>query len=273
MNSASQNDRLVAALQSPATSDRVNALLSIIANPDQELSGEAVKAIANCLSADSKTIRRRAADALAAAARHDRKLIPTLRASLESLEGRIRFGAAYALGAIDETALTVDAAAVLCEALGDSDGDVRWAAAELIVRLGLRHLTEVCALLITLARDGNALARKMALYCMRDLGAAGDITFDAAGTAIRDDDVHVRLAALALLSGCHGHRDEAASLIVDCLDSDREIGVRRAAAVALGVIQSRSPQALEALRRIESRSTDESLARAARTALNRLAGS
>jgi hypothetical protein len=58
--------------------------------------------------------------------------------------------------------------------------------------------------------------------------------------------------------------------MLERLQSDREVGVRRAAAVALGNLPPGSAVAIEALRRIVSQALDESLGRAARNSLERL---
>src|SRR5208282_5345368 len=129
-------------------------------NPPVAIPDDAAEAITRCLSAESKTIRRRAADALAAIARRDSRILATLRAALHHTDRQTRFGAAYALGASGDGALTIDAAHPLYDALGDRDGDVRWAAAELVVRLGRAHPVEIPAGLLALVREGNPAARK-----------------------------------------------------------------------------------------------------------------
>jgi HEAT repeat protein len=270
MNPDPHNDGLVAALHSAVIEERVAALVAIIENPGQRLGAESVAAIAGCLGADSKTVRRRAADALAAVARRDPAIVAAIRPGLTSANHRIRFGAAYALGAVGDEALTLDTAAALSEALGSSDGDLRWAAAELMVRLGRAHPQEIRAELLALVSSANPAARKMALYCLRDLGARGAGVLQAAAAALRDLDAHVRLAALALLSGSFAENDTAAQLMLDRLKSDREVGVRRAAAVALGNLPPGSAVAIEALRRVASQALDRSLERAARASLGRL---
>ncbi len=57
--------------------------------------------------------------------------------------------------------------------------------------------------------------------------------------------------------------------MLECLKSDRDAGVRRAAASALGNIQSADAEAMAALKSAAADSADESLARAARGALER----
>ena len=264
------SDAIVAGLRSDRDTDRLNALISISASGDETLSDDAVEAITACLTADSKTIRRRAADALAAIARHDSKIAASIRPGLESSDRRIRFGIAYALGAI-EGALDLDAVPALCEALGDSDGDVRWAAAELVVRLGQRNPPRLRVCLLELLGGDNSAARKMALYCLRDLELGGDDVLAAASASIRDNDPHVRLAALALLASSFANSEQAVAQMVERLEADRDAGVRRAAAIALGAARGGSERVAAALRRALAQSADESLARAARTALKRIA--
>jgi HEAT repeat protein len=270
MNPDAHNDGLLTALDSATTEERVAALVSIIENPGQRLDAETVAAIARCLGADSKSVRRRAADALAALARRDPAIVAAIRPALRSADHRVRFGAAYALGAVGNEALTLDTAAALCEALGSSDGDLRWAAAELMVRLGRAHPKEIREELLALARGANPAARKMALYCLRDLGVRGTGVLQAVAAGVRDLDAHVRLAALALLSGSLADHDAAAQLMLERLESDREVRVRRAAAVALGNLPAGTAVAIEALRRVASQADDQSLGKAARTSLERL---
>ena len=129
---------------------------------------------------------------------------------------------------------------------------------------------EICNELLALASSANPAARKMALYCLRDLAVRGSGVLQAAAAAVRDLDAHVRLAALALLSGSFADDDAAAQLMLERLTSDRELGVRRAAAVALGNLPPGTGVAIEALRRVASQPFDESLGRAARTSLERL---
>ena len=54
----------------------------------------------------------------------------------------------------------------LCEALADDDGDIRWAAANLIVRLGREYPAEIRERLLALGADSDRNVRKMALYCL-----------------------------------------------------------------------------------------------------------
>jgi HEAT repeat protein len=270
MSARPNPDTVISALTSSSARARITALAGFVESSPAKLPPGVFAAIVNCLAAESKTVRRRAADALAAIARRDSTLVAALLTELSNREPRIRFGAAYALGSIDENSLTLDAAAALCEALDDADGDVRWAAAELIVRLGRDHPEDVGARMIAMARSGKPVARKMALYCMRNLAIGSADALDAGLAAIQHDDAHVRLAALALLSACFTGHAGAAEQVRERLNTDHDPRVRRAAAVALGHLRSCSDHTLDALRRAGSQLADESLARAARASLERL---
>jgi HEAT repeat protein len=218
-----------------------------------------------------KTVQRRAIDELVAIAASGNPLaIEKLRNSIASADRRVRWAAAYALGQIGAGAFAMDSADALCEAMADDDGDIRWAATNLMVRLGRENLAEIGARLLKLVADSDRNARKMALYCIRDLEIAGPELLEVVAGAVHDSDVHVRLAALAVLSRLRDASGEAVKIMLECLKSDRDAGVRRAAASALGNIRSASADATAALTSAAADLDDESLARAARGALERL---
>jgi HEAT repeat protein len=218
-----------------------------------------------------KTIQRRAIDELVGiAAAGDPIVIEKLRESIAGSDRRVRWAAAYALGQIGAGAFAMDSADVLCEAMGDDDGDIRWAATNLMVRLGRENLVEIGARLLKLAADSDHNARKMALYCIRDLEIAGPELLDVVEGAVHDADIHVRLAALAVLSRLRDPSGRAVRIILECMKSDPDAGVRRAAASALGNIQGAGADARAALASAAADPGDESLARAARGALDRL---
>lgn len=254
---------------------RLGAIELILSAPagqlSEPLSDEVLDALLRCVGATQKTVQRRAIDALAQVAESgDARIIAWLRASIVSANRRMRWGAAYALGQIGAGAFAMDAADALSEALSDDDGDIRWAAANLIVRLGREYPDEIRARLIVLGADTDHNARKMALYCIRDLGIGGADLLVVLEHAVRDPDVHVRLAALAVLTRLTDASDAAAKLALSCLETDSDPGVRRAAAVALGHLHNSSPRAAAALQTAAADNTDASLARAARGALERL---
>jgi HEAT repeat protein len=218
-----------------------------------------------------KTVQRRAIDELVAIAGSGNPIVTEkLRESIASADRRVRWAAAYALGQIGAGAFAIACADALCEAMSDDDGDIRWAATDLMVRLGRENLAPISARLLKLAADSDRNARKMALYCIRDLDITGPEILAIVERAVHDSDAHVRLAALGLLSRLRDAPEAAARIMLGCLKSDPDAGVRRAAAWALGNIQSATADATAALASAAADRSDESLARAARGALDRL---
>ena len=218
-----------------------------------------------------KNVQRGAIDRLVAlAASGNSEVIERLRDSMTSDDRRVRWAAAYGLAQIGADAFAMDSADALIEAMADDDGDIRWAATNLMVRLGRENFNEITSRLYNLASGSDRNARKMALYCIRDLKIAGPDLIPVVENAVHDSDVHVRLAALAVLSHLRGAPAAAGRIMLECLKSDPDAGVRRAAASALGNVDGADTDAITALNHAASDASDESLAKAARGALERL---
>lgn len=232
-----------------------------------ELDASTVVACVELLAGPAKEISRRAAGALTRAAASERLRALVLDA-LDDADPRRRWGAAFALAAAGHRGERVLAAAV--EALGLDDGDIRWAAAG-IVRDAVRERPELLGAVRAAARSQPAVRRKMALYCMRDLGdvcTAADT--DGAGlfvSALDDADRGVRMAALSALSSCPHAGVADVERVVACLESDRDVGLRRAAAAALGKLKAVGPSAVAALERVRDTCDDPDLVRAIALAL------
>ena len=208
----------------------------------------------------SMAVRRRAAEALARLSGLDESVRASLRPLLATADSRWRWGAAYALALAGENSAELRAAVEQC--LGDDDRDVRWAAAALRGRLGASADSDG---LVHLLQHGTPLQRRMAAYCLRQVGPASSVAADAVLRALEDSDPAVRLAALAA----------AVRLISDVrrldaplerLLADRDPRVQRAAAARCRAVADHSDRLVAALRRAAS-SPDVSLRRAARTSL------
>ena len=221
------------------------------------------------LGANRKIVQRQAAEALAAAAPTHPHVVDAVRLALAHPDSRMRWGAAYALGLIND-ALDLRAMPALLEALASSDGDIRWAAAELVVRLGKSDREVVGARLLALSREGNLNARKMALYCLRDIGGNPQALLAAAEQCCAENHSLLKMAALSLISHLGSAGERASGLAIGLLTSDPDEGVRRCAAVALGHIGDQSPHVLEALHNAANNKGDVYMMRAARAALLRL---
>ena len=129
----------------------------------------------------------------------------------------------------------MDSADALCEAMADDDGDIRWAATNLMVQLGRENLAEIGARLLELAAGGDRNARKMALYCIRDLEIGGAELLAVVERAVHDSDVHVRLAALSVLSRLRDESGQAVRIMLECMKDRYRCG--RAARGSVGARQ------------------------------------
>jgi HEAT repeat protein len=253
---------VVERLCAPDPAERVAAIAEI----SQQETADAVplQALAECLGDPRKVVQRGAAEAFAALGARGVAVDDVLMAALHSAAPRQRWGAAFALSLLGVPPPA--ALPVLLECLGIDDGDVRWAACGIVVRMHghMELIGPLCALLCT----GNAAQRKMAVYCLRDLDARSPAVEQALCVALDDADAGVRLAALSTVARLATDRAAVAARLITLLD-DADAGVRRAAAAALGTLGERSPTVLAALR-VAVGSPDPSLERAAAGALRLL---
>jgi len=220
-----------------------------------------LEALASCLGHARKEVQRRAAEAFVAGA--GAGAADRLSALLRAPAARARWGAAWALGL-----LGVPPAAslpVLLETFGGEDGDLRWAAATLVCRMAPADVLDA---LCGLAQDGSGLQRKMALYCLRDIGVAAPGVEDTIVAQFSHADAGVRLAAMSALARL-GAVPEVTADRLSRLVGDAAAGVRRAAAATLGRLGITTP-AVDAALRAARDGSDATLARVARDARARL---
>jgi len=216
----------------------------------------AIDAIVASLGADSKEERRRAAGALTAVAAR-RELVGHVESILDDPDPLRRWGATFALAraGIDSDAVFEGA----LDALGFEDGDVRWAALEIVVGLARRYDRRT-ARLKALAREASAAGRKMALYGLRDLEIGDEAIYTM---ALFSENAGVRLAAISGIARLAATSSQAHDALVVTVERDADPGVRRAAAATLGKVASESPEVRAVLERIRASSTDADLVRAA----------
>jgi len=212
--------------------EALRALESGRAPLDADICGALVELLAD----ERKEVARRAAGALVHAAA-DPACRPLLERALADAHPQRRWCAAFALARSGVAGDRVFDVAL--DALGFSDGDVRWAAAEIVcarVRAAAAEEPDAARSFDALARlraaacSPSAERRKMALYCLRDLGVADVTPFTA---ALEDSDRGVRLAALAGLARSASIPDTALRALTKAASSDSDDGVRRAAVVGL----------------------------------------
>ncbi len=246
------------------------AALAGLAHAPPPIHGEVLEALIEALASETKGVQRRAAGVIAAAGAQDPMVVTRLLALLEAPSAPARWAAAYALGLIDG-ALDLRACAPLLDALANPDGDVRWAALELLVRLGRRHPDLIRdRLLAALQGEGETNRRKMSLYALRNLGLCDPAVLAAVRGASAADDSQVRLAALSFIRQLAGAAPQAVDIVLERLGSDPNHGVRRAAASTLGYLNDRSERVLAALREAAEAPHDPSLRKAARQTLAKL---
>jgi len=240
-----------------------------MSSSQSQFSDEELRFLVESLDSSSKAAVRKVVNKLVAAAAGGREVPEILRKALAHERERIRWGAAYALGQIPN-ALEPSALAALFEAIASADGDVRWAAAELIVRLGRTHRENVRARILSSHEQGADEARKMALYIARDLDFRDREMLALAARSLRSEVTGVRLAALSLLGRVDAPTELSLQAVIRCLESDPDLGVRRASALMLGRCAGACAAAAAALARAMRSQADPSLRRAAAQALTKL---
>jgi len=223
--------------------------------------------LAESLGDASKVVQRRAAEALVRLAGRGREIRTLLVRMLAEAPPRGRWGAVFALSLLDD-AVPEEALPVLAAALAADDGDVRWAACDILVRRTAAWSEGAARALQDLALNGDLRQRRMALYALRDLDRRGRDSENAARRAVVESDSDLRLAGMAALARLADDRLAAARDIAALL-TDADLRVRRAAAGTLGMLGCTDPAVCAALTGAAT-DADASTARAARRALQRL---
>jgi HEAT repeat protein len=221
-----------------------------------------------CLGHSRKAVQRGAAGQLVRFARTQPEIIAALLGKLTDPEPRIRWTAAFALShiALPEPAPLP----VLVENLGHEESDLRWAAATAVLRLAEQH-PGVSQEVLQLASSGNAVQRRMALYCLRDLGQTDSSSQAVYLASLHDPDPMVRLSGLSCLGKLRLASADARTRLLHLLEIDPDLGVRRATAATLGQLGDTAPAVIEALTKA-ARVNDIGLSKAARGALHALGG-
>lgn len=236
------------------------------ASDELVLPSAVVDALLGCLGDHNKAVQRRAAQQLIRFSSRQPAIIELLRDRLTAPQPRIRWTAAYALAQLPLPEPWPLAA--LLENLGHQESDLRWAAATALLRLMGRHAS-VLTRLLDVARSGNPVQRRMALYCLRDADQTGPAARQVYLESLSDQHAGVRLAGLSCLGRCPPHHADTDADLIRILAADPVSGVRRASAASLGQRGGRSPAIINALHQAAD-DPDPSLARAAAAALKKL---
>ncbi len=224
-----------------------------------------VAALIADLEQSDKSIIRAAVNNLIPLAKSSAELQATLRQKIGDPQVKNPWAIAYVLAHLPQPSR--DVVRRLLDSLGHNDVDVRWAIGLLLVRLArtdewtMRELSRRCTI-------GNALQRRMAVYCLRDLNVQDGTSTQVFLAALRDSDPRVRMAAIAGLR--RGDLDvPAKDALLAVFLEDPDNRVKSVAVVTLAQIGAPSERFLRALNLAES-SDDEPIRRAAKAALSLL---
>lgn len=246
---------------------RLDALATLAEQADLLSLPQAVlHGLLDCLGHTRKVVQRGAAAQLVRFAPSSPEIEPALIGKLTATDPRVRWTAAFTLAQLNLS--EPFPLPVLIENLGHEESDLRWAAATAVLRLAVLH-PRVTEEMVRLVGTGNAVQRRMALYCLRDLGEVGQAAWTAYCTSLTDPEPMVRLAALSCLGKLKIVTATVRYALLGMLEADPDPGVRRATAVTLGQVGDSSPAVMEALLRA-TRKDDASLRKAAAGALERL---
>ena len=190
--------------------------------PDQRIGP-----LLDALEATDKAVIRRAVESLVALAADEPRVADVLA---ERLRAAPRWPVAYALGQI--TRPSAPCLEVLVWGLGSGDQDLRWATQLLLTDLGKRY-PEVGARLEGLLLHGSPTQRRMAVYCLRDIGEAGAGLPPALLKAIQDPEPLVRVAVITTLAKAPKVGTETLDALRSAAADDADVRVRNAAGFAV----------------------------------------
>ena len=159
---------------------------------------------------------------------HDRPEVrDALNRLLQQVPSEKRWPVAYTLGQLSQP--TSACLSVLTEGLGCEDSDIRWATLQLLTRLG-KNDKQILPLVSDLLNTGNPTQRRMAVYCLRDLGLEDrSVQLQCLG----DRDPLVRVAAVTALSKQSQLSENVLSVLVRLNSNDTDSRVRSAAKFVL----------------------------------------
>lgn len=259
--------QLSSALLSDDVASRLAALEALDRHDAQSpLPPDVSRGLLACLGHARKAVQRGAAAQLVRFARTQPPLVQALLQKLSDPDPRVRWTAAFTLSHIDLP--EPSPLPVLIENLGREESDLRWAAATAVVRLAAQHPSVIDAML-RLACSGNAVQRRMALYCLRDLAQTGPAACAVYLACLDDPDPMVRLGSLSCLGKSRSATSAVQEKLLQVFAADPDPGVRRATAVTLGQLSASTPAVIAALSKA-AQADDSGLRKAAGAALKNL---
>jgi hypothetical protein len=208
--------------------------------PDDPSAVLLVDALCAALADPAKEVAREASRALSEIGARHGGVTAALGAALRGPDPRARLFAALAIGRLGPPPLRLLPA--LVDALALADGDLRFAAARLLVDLG-RTEPEVLGMLCALVSgDERPEIRRMAVFALRELAPDREETSRALVAASRAGDAALRRAALASFAALRDPDAAVFARLCEAMAGDADPAARALAAGALCELASAHPE-------------------------------
>ncbi len=189
--------------------------------------GGDIASLIESLAHSDRAVVRTAIDSLVTIGHERPEVRESLNRLLQEVASEKRWPVAYTLGQLSQPSSScLD---TLMEALGSEDPDIRWATLQLLVRLGKKD-KRIPPIVSDLLNSGSPTQRRMAVYCLRDLGLEDrSVQLQCLG----DTDPLVRVAAVTALSKQSQLSEDVLSVLVRLNSNDTDSRVRNAAGFVL----------------------------------------
>jgi len=189
--------------------------------------GGDIASLIESLAHSDRAVVRTAIDSLVTVGHERPEVRESLNRLLQEVASEKRWPVAYTLGQLSQPSSScLD---TLMEALGSEDPDIRWATLQLLIRLG-KNDKRILPLISELLNSGSPTQRRMAIYCLRDLGFEDrSVQLQCLG----DTDPLVRVAAVTVVGKQSGLSEDVLSVLVRLNTNDTDSRVRNAAGFAL----------------------------------------
>ena len=189
--------------------------------------GGDIASLIESLAHSDRAVVRTAIDSLVTAGHERPEVRESLNRLLQEVASEKRWPVAYTLGQLSQPSSScLD---TLMEALGSEDPDIRWATLQLLIRLG-KNDKRILPLISELLNSGSPTQRRMAIYCLRDLGLEDrSVQLQCLG----DTDPLVRVAAVTVVGKQSRLSEDVLSVLVRLNTNDTDSRVRNAAGFAL----------------------------------------
>ncbi|MBI3089717.1 MAG: HEAT repeat domain-containing protein [Candidatus Tectomicrobia bacterium] len=268
INAAPTDEDLTARLAAGAEQERLAALAAVARRGDApRLPSPLAAALLRTLADRSTTVRLAAAAHLTKLCRTSASWRGALETALEAQDERLRWGATYALSVAGHGGPQLFAAAFA--ALASDDGDVRWAAKKLVVRL-LEADAALASRLLQPAAELPPQQRKMVCYCLRDAGVTSAEARGYLLERLTDPAALVRAAAISALGALWPQSEEVAAAFLERLRSEPDGAALKVLVATCGAMRCSAARLAGELAGFQQ-AADQGLRKAARLALRRLA--